>query len=149
MPSERDGKGSGSTTGDQVKNLTKSMALAMASAALASACTTTPAPEFGGKWRPVNRFADTTREIPLNPAYIYYALPMDGTLKGVLARWAKDTRAGLSYQLSSDYTLPAAVGQIRTADAGVALQQLAQVYAAQRIELTVDNGAITARPAKN
>ena len=117
MPSERGGKRFGSTTGDQVKNLTRNMALAMATAALATACTTTPAPEFGGKWRPVNRFADTTREIPLNPAYMYYALPMDGTLKGVLARWAKDTHAGLSYQLSSDYTLPAAVGQIRLAQA--------------------------------
>ncbi|WP_103075567.1 hypothetical protein [Solilutibacter silvestris] len=125
------------------------MALAMATAVLMSACTTTPAPEFGGKWRPVNRFADTAREIPLNPAYIYYALPMDGTLKGVLTRWAKDTHAGLAYQLSADYTLPAAVGQIRTADGAAALQQLAQVYAAQRIELAVENGAITARPAKN
>lgn len=121
----------------------------MGTVVLVSACTTTPAPEFGGKWRPVNRFADTAREIPLNPAYMYYALPMDGTLKGLLARWSKDTHSGLSYQLSSDYTLPAAVGQIRTADAGAALQQLAQVYAAQRIELTVEGGAITARPAKN
>ena len=132
-----------------MKNLTKNMAAAMATAALLSACQTTPAPEFGGKWRPVNRFAESTREIPLNPAYVYYALPMDGTLKGVLARWAKDTHAGLSYQLSSDYTLPTAVGQIRTADTGAALQQLAQVYAAQRIELAVENGAITARPTKN
>ena len=132
-----------------MKNLTRHVALAIATAALMSACTTTPAPEFGGKWRPVNRFADTTREIPLNPAYTYYALPMDGTLKGVLVRWAKDTHVGLSYQLSSDYTLPAAVGQIRTADASAALQQLVQVYAAQRIELAVENGAITARPAKN
>ena len=139
----------GSTTGDFVNSLTRNMALAMAIAVLASACTTTPAPEFGGKWRPVNRFADTTREIPLNPAYIYYALPMDGTLRGVLARWARDTHAGLSWQLSSDYTLPTAVGQIRTPDANAAMQQLAQVYAAQRIELAVENGAITARPAKN
>lgn len=123
--------------------------MAMATAVLASACQTTPAPDFGGKWRPVNRFADTTREIPLNPAYTYYALPMDGTLKGLLARWAKDTHAGLAYQLASDYTLPVAVAQIRTTDAASALEQLAQVYAAQRIELTVDNGAITARPAKN
>lgn len=121
----------------------------MAIAVLAPACTTTPAPEFGGKWRPVNRFADTTREIPLKPAYLYYALPMDGTLRGMLARWARDTHAGLSYQLSSDYTLPAAVGQIRTPDAHAAMQQLAQVYAAQRIELVVENGAITARPASN
>src|SRR5580765_2605795 len=107
----RGARSDSSTTGDQVKNLTRHVALAIATAALMSACTTTPAPEFGGKWRPVNRFADTTREIPLNPAYTYYALPMDGTLKGVLVRWAKDTHVGLSYQLSSDYTLPAAVGQ--------------------------------------
>ena len=85
-----------------MKKLTTAMALAMTTAILMSACRTAPAPDFGGEWRPVNRFDESTREIPLDPAYTYYALPMDGTLKGLLARWARDTHSRLSYQLASD-----------------------------------------------
>ncbi len=133
-----------------MKKLTTGMAaLAMATAVLVSGCQTTPAPDFGGKWRPINHFDENTREIPLNPVYTYYALPMDGTLKGLLGRWAKDTHAGLSYQLASDYTLPVAAGRIRTTDAAEALRELGQAYAAQQIALTIDNGALTARPASN
>ena len=44
------------------------------------------APEYGGRWKSVNRYADTPQEIPLYQAYAFYPSPMDGTLKTMLER---------------------------------------------------------------
>jgi hypothetical protein len=50
-----------------------------------------PAPkEYGGSWTPVNRFQSAATEIPLSPAYTFYASPMDATLRTMLKRWASD-----------------------------------------------------------
>jgi len=81
---------------------------------LLSACGTTPPPEFKGRWRPVNHFAAVPQEIPLQQAYAFYASPMDGTLKHMLERWARDAHMTLDYRHPSDYTLVAPVADVRT-----------------------------------
>ena len=68
-------------------------------------CATRPAPDFGGRWKGVNRYAASTEEIPLSSAYLFHASPMDGTLKAMLTRWSKDSKMTLSYLHPSDFTL--------------------------------------------
>ena len=109
---------------------------------LLSACAAPPPKDFGGKWKPVNRFQDTTSEIPLNQAYTYYASPMDETLRTMLRRWTKDSGLQFSYQLQSDYTLYKAVAQIHTSDVYAATQQLSSIYAAQGVSVTTDGREI-------
>lgn len=113
---------------------------------LLSACGTTPAPEFHGKWRSVNRFAQETQPIPLHAAYTYYATPLDATLKGLLTRWSGDTRNGLSYQVGTDYTLHAPVSAIRAGSPAAAVAELDRIYAAQGIEIIFDGRSFVVRP---
>jgi hypothetical protein len=102
-----------------------------------------PAPkDFGGPWRPVNWFPTSTTAIPLNQEYEFFASPMDGTLKNMLARWAKDSRLTLSYRLSNDYTLTTQASQIRTLNIRVAVGQLSAIYAPQGISIAVTDRLI-------
>lgn len=131
-------------------SLNKKTWLALGAVIVLSACGTTPAPEFNGKWRPVNRFAQETQAIPLHAAYTYYATPLDATLKGLLTRWSADTRTGLSYQVGSDYTLHAPVSHIRAGSPGDAVAELDRLYAAQGIEVGFDGRSfvVRTRPAQ-
>lgn len=106
-------------------------------AALAG-CGTPPARNFGGPWKPVNHFQSKPTEIPLNPAYVFYASPMDETLKAMLARWAKDSGRELSYRLSFDVTLYQPVAGIRTTDIDDAVAQLNAIYATQGVFVTAN-----------
>ena len=107
-------------------------------AAVLAGCGTPPAKNFGGSWKPVNHFQDKPVEIPLNPAYVFYASPMDETLKTMLARWAKDSGRQLSYQIPFDVTLYRPVASIRTTDVDDAVAQLNSIYAAQGVFVTAD-----------
>jgi hypothetical protein len=109
-------------------------------AALA-ACGTQPPSDFGDDWRPVNRYQTATAEIPLSPAYQYLATPIDGTLKTMLERWARDSGFKLSYDLGSDFTLHQPVSRIRTADIQAAVSELSAIYAPQGVSVTVTGGA--------
>lgn len=111
-------------------------------AILLAGCGTPPAKDFGGRWKPVNRFQSTTTEIPLNRPYTYYAAPMDETLRNMLVRWTTDTGMTLVYRLPSDYTLFAPVTKVRTADVRLAASELSAIYAAQGISVTVSDGRL-------
>lgn len=112
-------------------------------AALAlSGCGTPPAKDFGGSWKPVNRFQDAPTEIPLAQPYAFYASPMDGTLKAMLTRWSKDSGMVLSYQLHSDYTLFKPVSQIHTPNAKAAAAELSAIYASEGVQVTVNDRQI-------
>ena len=111
-----------------------------------SACHTTPAPAFKGRWLPVNRFPATTQAIPNDPPYVFYASPMDGTLKQMLARWAKDANMSLAYQPTADYSLHADAARVRTGNLSEALALLNSAYAAQRLEIVVESARIAVRP---
>lgn len=109
----------------------------IAAAVLLAGCATKPAPDFGGRWKPVNRFASTTMEIPLYSSYVYQASPMDGTLKTMLERWAKDSGMTLDYRLSSDYTLYGAVANITTTNPQQAVIDLSTAYAGQGVSISI------------
>ncbi len=111
-------------------------------------CGTPPAKDFGGSWKPVNRFQDQTTEIPLAQAYTFYASPMDGTLKTMLTRWSKDTGMTLSYQLMSDYTLYKPVAQIRTRDVRSAAAELNSIYGEEGIFVTINDKQILVTVAR-
>ncbi|MGN2252086.1 hypothetical protein ACFWZ4_01790 [Frateuria sp. GZRe12] len=104
---------------------------------LLAGCGTPAAKDFGGRWRPVNRFQPSTTEIPLNRPYTYYAAPMDETLRNMLVRWTTDTGMTLVYRIASDYTLFAPVTKVRTTDIQQAASELSALYAVQGVSVTV------------
>lgn len=105
--------------------------------ALLGGCGTTPAPDFGGRWKPVNRFDSAPSEIPLYTNYVFQASPMDGTLKTMLERWAKDSGMTLDYRLTSDFTLYGAVARIDTTSAQQAMIDLTAAYTAQGVSVSI------------
>lgn len=105
-------------------------------------CATPAAKDFGGSWKPVNHFQNQTTEIPLEQAYSFYGSPMDGTLKTMLSRWAKDTKMTLSYQLTSDFTLYQPVSKIQTSDVRSAAAELSKIYAAEGVLVTINDKQI-------
>lgn len=122
------------------------MAAVLALAAL-GACASRDAPGFGGRWRPVNRFAEHPGEIPLAPAYTFSPSPVDGTLRTMLERWSRDAKLPMSYEHASDYTLHGPVAGIATTDLAQALEQLDAAYSSQGIAIGVDEGRIVVRSA--
>ena len=104
------------------------------------------APDFRGRWREANAYAEAPQEIPLQQAYVYAPSPMDGTLRNMLQRWTHDAGLRLQYEHRSDYTLHAAVARIRTPDLQQAASMINEAYAAQRISMTVADGVVAVRP---
>lgn len=102
-----------------------------------------PAPkDYGGSWTPVNRFQNSPTEIPLSPAYTFYASPMDATLRTMLKRWAADNGLQLTYQLGSDFTLYQPIAQLRTNDLQSAVSELSAIYAPQGVSVVADGKRI-------
>jgi len=93
----------------------------------------------------VNHFAEETQAIPLQEAYIFYASPMDRTLKNMLERWADDSNMVLTYRHPMDYTLHSGVAEIRTPSLQEALSQLNTAYAAQQVAISVSGNEIVVR----
>ncbi len=96
----------------------------------------------------MNRYAASAEEIPLYQSYLFHASPMDGTLKTMLTRWAKDSKMALSYQHPSDFTLYEPVAQIRTNDLQQAVSQLTAAYAGQQVSITAGGNQIVVRIAQ-
>lgn len=137
---------SGPNVDKELLKSTRTGAALLIAAALAG-CGTPPAKNFGGPWKPVNHFQNKPTEIPLNPAYAFYASPMDETLKTMLARWARDSGRQLSYRIPFDVTLYQPVAGIRTTDVDDAVAQLNSIYAAQGVFVTADARHIEVAPA--
>lgn len=131
------------------KSANRSILLALLLPVVLAACGTVPAPDFSGRWRPVNRFAETTEAIPLYQSYVFQSSPMDGTLKNMLTRWAKDSNMTLSYLHPSDFTLHAPVASVRAVNAQEAVSQLNAIYAAQHVSLAVEGSQIIVRYAES
>jgi hypothetical protein len=110
-------------------------------------CATRPAPDFGGRWKPVNRYAEVPDEIPLHKSYVFYPSPMDGTLKNMLTRWAKDSNLKLDYQHYSDFTLHQGVAQINTTSLPDAVAQLNTAYAGHGVVIAREGDQIVVRSA--
>ncbi|MFK3649747.1 hypothetical protein ACI2IY_15135 [Lysobacter enzymogenes] len=121
--------------------------IAIALAVGLAGCATRPAPDFGGRWKPVNRYAEVPDEIPLHKSYVYYPSPMDGTLKNMLTRWAKDANLKLDYQHYSDFTLFQGVSKINTTSLPDAVSQLNSAYAGQGVSISREGEQIVVRSA--
>ena len=115
---------------------------------LLAGCATRPAPDIAGRWKPVNRYAAAAEEIPLYQSYVFHASPMDGTLKTMLTRWAKDSKMTLVYLHPSDFTLYSPVAQIQTNDLQRAVSELSAAYASQRVLVTAADNQIVVRSAQ-
>jgi hypothetical protein len=113
-----------------------------------SGCATRPAPDFGGRWKAVNRYAASAEAIPLYRSYVFHSSPMDGTLKNMLTRWAADSKMTLSYLHPSDFTLYGPVAQIQTNDLQTAVSQLTAAYAGQQVSVTASDNQIVVRVAQ-
>lgn len=133
--------------GVNVKRLLQNTFVLTAIGLMLAGCGTTPARDFGGRWKPVNRFASTTQEIPLYSSYVYQATPMDGTLKVMLERWAKDAGMTLDYRLSSDYTLHGAVSRIGTTNPQEAMTDITAAYATQGVSVSIVGNSILVQTA--
>lgn len=114
---------------------------------LLSGCGTTPARDFGGRWKPVNRFAQAPTEIPLYSSYVFQASPTDRTLKTMLERWAQDTGLVLDYRLTSDYTLYGPVAGLNTTSAQQAVSKVTSAYATQGLSVSINGNAMTVSQA--
>lgn len=123
------------------------LAALLALAIVQAGCATRPAPDFKGRWKSVNRYAETTEAIPLHQSYVFQPAPMDGTLKNMLTRWAKDSKMSLSYLHASDFTLHAPVEQVSTYSLEQAASLLTSIYAQQRVSVAVEGRQIIVRDA--
>lgn len=110
-------------------------------------CAVPPPRDFGGHWRAVNRFDAAPRSIPLQRPYEYFASPLDGTLKAMLTRWAKDTGITLVYEWPDDYTLTTSVSGIHDRSLEAAVARLGGIYAAQGVSITATSSEIRVAPA--
>lgn len=71
---------------------------------------------------------------------------MDGTLKTMLERWAKDSNMTLAYNITSDYTLYSAVAKVDTTSIKQAVEELSAVYATQGVLVSVVGNQIIVQP---
>jgi hypothetical protein len=126
----------------KILNPACTLLLASGLALVLTACGTPSAKDFGGRWKPVNKYDDKVVEIPLAVPYTYYAAPMDGTLKVMLTRWTADTGLKLDYKLRSDFTLPRTTSAIHTTELRDATSQLSAIYAPQGVAVTVDGSRL-------
>jgi len=78
---------------------------------------------------------------------MFYAAPVDSTLRTMLKRWASDNGLQLDYQSNSDFTLIQPVANIRATDIQVAAKDLSSMYAPQKITITADNKRILVQKA--
>ena len=123
-------------------NKVLTLPLTLCLVAALAACGTPPAKDFGGQWRPVNKYDEKVVEIPLAVPYTYYAAPMDGTLKSMLTRWTSDNGMKLDYKLRSDFTLTKAASGIHTTEVRDAASQLSAIYAPQGVSVLVDGPSL-------
>lgn len=110
-------------------------------------CAAPPAKDFGGRWRPVNQFQSAPERIQLQQPYVFYASPLDGTLKNMLTRWAKDTGMRLVYKLPYDYTLYTPVSDIRSQSIADAVARLSSIYSGEHVAITAVGQEIVVEPA--
>lgn len=115
---------------------------ALCAAGLAVGCATREAPDFSGRWQPVNRYAAQPQAIPIAVARSYRPTPIDRTLKAMLERWSADAGMPLDYRHGSDFLLHEAVAGIGAGDLASAVRQLDSVYATEGVEIRVDAGRL-------
>lgn len=114
---------------------------------LLTGCNSTPpAPNFAGTWQPLNKYSNEIFEIPLIQQHYFEPMTIDGTLKNMLSRWARESETHINYQYPSDFTLPYAVSRIKQPNLESAIAEVNEIYAPQHISISLYNGQITVEP---
>ena len=117
------------------------MSLAIALAALtASACASQrEARDFSGSWVPLNRYAAHSEAIPLDRLQVFQATPMDGTLRQLLARWARTAGRRLDYRHPFDFTLHEPVRGVHASSLAEAVHQLGRAFGGQGVAIVLED----------
>lgn len=95
----------------------------------------------------MNHYGEQPQVIPLRPAYVYYAAPVDRTLKGLLERWARDSHMALDYGHDADFTLYRPVADVHSDDLRSAVASLAALYVSQQVAIAIEGDRIIVRRA--
>lgn len=109
---------------------------------LLAACGVKPAPDFRGRWRPVNELDATPRPIPLQPVQRFFVLPADRTLKDVVDRWAKESGRRAVYRAPTNFSVHVDAAKVSAATLETAAAQLADAYRAQGVQIVVERRSI-------
>lgn len=120
----------------------RAASLAAVAMSLLSACGTTPAPDFRGRWREVNTIDAEPRAIPLRPLHAFVVLPSDRTLRDVVDRWGREADRRVAFRAPMNYSVHLQATKISAASLDAALGQLASAYAAQGIAIALEGDAI-------
>src|SRR5690606_15666780 len=118
------------------------MAITAAAIAACSGCAGREARDFSGSWMPANRYSAAAEAIPLAGVYTYQPAPMDGTLRGLLERWARDSGNELDYRHPFDFTLHEPVRAVRSARLPDALSQLERAFDGHGLELRLQGNRV-------
>lgn len=105
---------------------------------LLAACGTKPAPDFRGRWRPINELDATPRPIPLQPVQRFFVLPADRTLKDVVERWAKESGRRAAYRAPTNFSVHIDAAKVSASTLETAAAQLANAYRAQGIQIVIE-----------
>lgn len=124
-------------------NLSGLACVAVIAASLAtSACAGREARDFSGRWSPLNTYAEHTEAIPLRAAHVFQASPTDGTLRALLARWARDGDVELDYRHPSDFVLHQPVRSVRAYGIVDALAQLDRAFGPHGLVMRIEGNRL-------
>lgn len=121
--------------------------IALGGALILAACAGHGARDFGGRWVPLNPWGEEIVAVPLRPAHVFAATPIDGTLRALLQRWAREGGAELDYRHPDDFTLHAAVADIRTATLEDAVARLDALFSPAGAAMRVEEGRVVVEAA--
>lgn len=125
-----------------VKGSVRTASLAVVAMSLLSACGTTPAPDFRGRWREVNTIDAQPRAIPLRPLHAFVVLPSDRTLRDVVNRWGRESNRRVAFRAPLNYSVHLQATKVTAASLDAALSHLASTYAAQGIAIALEDDVI-------
>lgn len=102
-----------------------------------TACGTKPAPDFRGRWKPVNTLDESPRPIPLQPVQRFAVSPSDRSLKKVVERWAQASGRRAAYRAPTDFSIHLDAAKVSASTLETAVAQLSSAYASEgiRVEL--------------
>lgn len=109
---------------------------------VAGGCASRDARDFSGRWAPLNAYAEQTAAIPLREAHVFQASPMDGTLRALLARWARDGGAELDYRHPYDFVLHQPVRGVRAHSIADAVAQLDRAFGAHGVVMRMEGNRL-------
>lgn len=94
--------------------------------------------DFGDSWTALNTYTQKIETIPRYKPYVYQATKLDGSLIGLITRWAKDSKLKSILTCSNDYSLPHQIEAINLMSIELALDALNKIYKDQKVNLTID-----------